>query len=96
MKSKCLKVPNEPQTNNRHSCIFSSFINPLFKNLEQVGTPYVPLWCMGYAMGSFNANTFSKNFSTSLNSYVTAAASMPSSRTSGSGGRVSSGGSGGW
>lgn len=67
----------------------------MFKNLEQAGTPYIPLWCMGYAMGSFNANTFSRNLSTSLNSYVTAAASMPSSRTSGSGGRGSSGGGGG-
>ncbi len=72
---------------------------PVFRKLEQEGTPYTPIWIYGGRFNSFNTHSFSSNMASSLSSAISSASTPPGSSSGfgggGFGGGSSGGGSGG-
>ena len=77
---------------------WSAQFAPLFEELRVAGTPYAPLWIVGWDGGMFRASHFASNMSSSMSSAISSSASRPGSSSGfsgGSGGGGFSGGGGG-
>lgn len=66
-----------------------------FRDLEQQGTQYVPVWYHGSRWNSHNLGDFTSSVSTSLTSAVSSSSTAPGSSSGGGGGGSSGGGGGG-
>jgi len=77
---------------------WSAQFAPLFEKLRVAGTPYAPIWIIGWDGGMFRASQFSSDMSRGISSAISSSASRPGSSSgfsSGGGGGGFSGGGGG-
>ena len=78
---------------------WSAQFAPLFRKMEQAGTPYYPLWMIGWDSLAFSSSSFSSGFSSGISSAISSSGTPPGSKSGfgggGSGGGFSGGGGGG-